>query len=74
VTIDGDGLVNGFVDHLYTRLGTTSIYSAIAGLHTLHITRTHDKSSQSTFTSRFLVTDLNNGDSSASVIKPLPAG
>jgi hypothetical protein len=57
-------LVNGFIDQLYTRLGTTSTYKAI--------TRAQAKSSQSVFTSRFLVTDLNNGDSSASVVTPLP--
>jgi hypothetical protein len=38
VTIDGYGLLNGFIDHLYTRLGSTSHYSAIANLHTLQIT------------------------------------
>jgi hypothetical protein len=48
-------------------------YSIIANLHTLQITRAHAKSSQSAFTSRFLITDLNNGDSSASVLKPLLA-
>jgi hypothetical protein len=31
--------VNGFIDHLYTPLGTTSTYSAIANLHNLQITR-----------------------------------
>jgi hypothetical protein len=70
----GFGLVNGFIDHLYTRLGTTSTHNAIADLHILQITRAHTKSSQSTFTSRFLVVDLNNGDSSASVVTPLPTG
>jgi hypothetical protein len=36
----------------------------------------HAKSSPvcSVFTSRYLVTNLNNGDSSASVATPLPAG
>jgi hypothetical protein len=29
----GFGLVNGFIDHLYTRLGTTHNYSAITNLH-----------------------------------------
>jgi hypothetical protein len=33
-------LVNGFSDHLYTSLGTTSNYSAVANLHTLKITST----------------------------------
>jgi hypothetical protein len=35
--------VNGFIDHLYTSLGTTSIYSAIANLHTLQITTAQAK-------------------------------
>jgi hypothetical protein len=33
--------VNGFIDYLYTRLGTTSNYSAIADLHILRITTAH---------------------------------
>jgi hypothetical protein len=32
------GLVNGFIDHLYTPLRTTSNYSAIAKLYILQIT------------------------------------
>jgi hypothetical protein len=32
------GLVNGFIDHLCTPVGTTSNFSAIASLHTLQIT------------------------------------
>jgi hypothetical protein len=67
-------IVNGFIDHLYTRLGSTSTYNAIAGLHILQITRARAKFSQSAFTSRFLVTVLNNEDFSASVVTPLPAG
>jgi hypothetical protein len=66
--------VNEFIDHLYTRLGTTSTYNAIADLHPLQITIAHAKSSQSAFTSRFLVTDLNDRDSSASVLTSLTAG
>jgi hypothetical protein len=34
----GFGLVNGFIDHLYSRLGNTSNYSATANLHNSHIT------------------------------------
>jgi hypothetical protein len=60
-------------NHLYTRLSTTNNYSATAYLRTLLITTAHAKFSQS-FTSRILVTDLNNGDSSASVLTSLPAG
>jgi hypothetical protein len=34
VTIDGGlDLVNGFIDHLHTRLGTTSNYNATVNLH-----------------------------------------
>jgi hypothetical protein len=63
-----------FIDHLYTWLRTTSTHNAIADIYILQITREHTKPSQSAFTSRFLVMDLNNGDSSASVVTPLPAG
>jgi hypothetical protein len=59
------GLEIGFIDH---NLMTTLNHSAIANLHTLQITTAHAKSFQSTVTSRFPVTDLNNGDSSASVL------
>jgi hypothetical protein len=63
-----------FIDHLYIQLVTTSIYNIIANLHNLLITRARLKSSQSAFTSRFLVMDLNNGDSPASVLTSLLAG
>jgi hypothetical protein len=49
-------------DRLYTQLVTASNYRAIANLHTLKFTRAQAKSSQSAITSRFLATDLNNGD------------
>jgi hypothetical protein len=54
--------------HLLTPLGNTSNYSAIADLHTSEITAANTKSSpvRSVFNSRFLVTDVNSGDSSAS--------
>jgi hypothetical protein len=68
------GLVTGFIRHLYTQVVTTSNYGAIADLHTLQITRAHAKSSQPAYTSCFLVTDLNIGDSSASVLMSLPTG
>jgi hypothetical protein len=64
--------VTRFIDNL--QFQTTSNYGAIANLHTLQITRARVRSSQSTFTSRFLVTDLNNGDFSASVPTSLLAG
>jgi hypothetical protein len=64
----------GFIDHLYIPLGTTSNYSAIADLHALQITATNTKHSpaRSAFSSRFLVTDVNSGDSSASRAQVLP--
>jgi hypothetical protein len=68
----GVGSVIGFTDHL--QIVTTSNYDAIANLYTLQITEAHATSSQSAFTSRFLVTDLNNGDSSASLFTSLPTG
>jgi hypothetical protein len=52
----------------------TSNYNAIANLHTLQITRPHAKYFQFSFTSRFLVTDLNNEDSSTSVLTSLLPG
>jgi hypothetical protein len=69
------GLVNGFIDHLYARHGNTNNYSAIADLHTLQIITAHAKAqSFLVFSSPCMVTALNNGDSSASVLMPLPAG
>jgi hypothetical protein len=68
----GFWLVNGFTDHL--QIVTKSNYNAIANLHTLQFTRADATSSQSAFISRFLVTDLNNGDSSASVLTSLLSG
>jgi hypothetical protein len=62
-----------FTDHLYIQLEATSTYNAIADLHILQITRAH-ASLLSAITSHFLVTELTNGDSSASVVMPLPAG
>jgi hypothetical protein len=37
-------------------------------------TKTHNPSCKSAFTSRYLVTGLSNGDPSASVVTPFPAG
>jgi hypothetical protein len=67
------GCVNGFIDHLYTRLVSASNYNTIADLHILQISRAYAKSFPSVFTSRFLITDHNNGDLSASVVTPLSA-
>jgi hypothetical protein len=50
--------VKGFVDHLYTQLGTTYNNSAIADLHALQFTVTHALGF-SVFTSRILATDLS---------------
>jgi hypothetical protein len=47
----------GFIDTLYTPVGTTINYSAIADLHTLQFTVTHALG-YSVFTSRILATDL----------------
>jgi hypothetical protein len=60
--------MNGFIDHLYTPLGTTSNYSATADLHTLQITTAPAKPFPACYvlTSRFLATTSNSGDSSAS--------
>jgi hypothetical protein len=75
VTIDGVRIGEQIYRPLaYIRLGTTSTYSANADLNTLKMTRAQAKFSKSAFTSRFLVKDLNNGDSSVSVVTPLPAG
>jgi hypothetical protein len=63
--------VTRFNDHIYTQTVATSSYKAIVNLHTLQITRAHVKSSQSAFSSRFLITHLNNGDTSSSVLKSL---
>jgi hypothetical protein len=60
--------VNRFIDHLYTPLGTTSTYYAIADSHTLKITTAPAKHFPAccVFTSHSLATASNSGDSSAS--------
>jgi hypothetical protein len=62
------GLDIGFIDHLYTPLGTTRNYSAIADLHNLQITTAAAKPFPNCWvlTSRSLATTANSGDSSAS--------
>jgi hypothetical protein len=50
-----------FIDRLYTRIVSTSNYSATANLHNCYVS-----------TSRSLATDSNNGDSSASCVQVLP--
>jgi hypothetical protein len=47
----------GFIDILYTVVGTTGNYIAIADLHNLHVTVTN-AIGFSLFTSRILATDL----------------
>jgi hypothetical protein len=59
VTIDGVGLVIGFMEHLYTRLVTASKYNAVTNSRTLQFTTARIKSSQSVFTSRCLMTASN---------------
>jgi hypothetical protein len=54
------------IDHL--EVVTTSNYNTVANFHTLHFTTTHAKSFKSAVASHFPVTDLNNGDSSATVL------
>jgi hypothetical protein len=60
-------MVNEFIDNLYTGLGTTSNYSATANLHYSQITTAPAKPFPAcyVFTSRFLATASNSGDSSA---------
>jgi hypothetical protein len=67
--------VTPFIDHFTSRHGTTSNFSAITYLHSLQITTTNTISSPpcNVFTSRFLVTASNSGDSSASALTPFPA-
>jgi hypothetical protein len=66
----GFRLNTGF-DPLYSRLGTTSNYSATANRHDSQITTAYAKSFPAccVFTSRYLVTVSNSGDSSASALK-----
>jgi hypothetical protein len=68
VTTEKFGLVNGFIDHSYTRLGTTSNYSATANPHNSKINTAPAKPFPAfrDFTSRYLATASNSGDSSAS--------
>jgi hypothetical protein len=63
--------VIGFIDHSQI---VTSNYNIIANLHTIQNTTAFAKTSQSAFTSRFPVTDLNSGDFSASVLTSLLSG
>jgi hypothetical protein len=68
VTIEGYGFMNGFVDHLYTQLRTTSNYGAIADLETLQFPTAPAKPFPAwcVLTSRSLAAASNSEDSSAS--------
>jgi hypothetical protein len=69
-TRGGFGLGIGFIDHLYTQLGTTSNYSAIANLHALQFTTAHAKSLPSACLHQQLHGNgSNSGDSSASELR-----
>jgi hypothetical protein len=61
-------MVNGFTKHLYTRLGSTSNYSATADLHNSQITTAPAKpfSSLLCLHEPFPSNGFNSGDSSAS--------
>jgi hypothetical protein len=67
----------GFIDTLFTQLGTTSNYSAIANLHTLQFTVTHALGF-SVFTSRIPAADLQpshcnfNSHMKSSFHNPIP--
>jgi hypothetical protein len=58
----------GFIDHLYTSLGTTSTYNTIADFHASQITTTPTNPFPTcyVFTSHSLAMASNSGDSSAS--------
>jgi hypothetical protein len=60
--------VNGFIDHLYTRLGTTSHYSATANSHNSQTTTASAKpfTACCVFNSSSLAMASNSGESSAS--------
>jgi hypothetical protein len=63
----GFWLVNGFIDNLYTRLVSTSTYSATANLHNSQIATTFTKPFPACCViSRSLATASNSVDSSAS--------
>jgi hypothetical protein len=71
----GTGIALFFFFFTYTHDLEIQVITATANLHTLQITPAHAKlQSFIVFPSCCLVTALNNGDSSASVLKPLPAG
>jgi hypothetical protein len=62
--------VNRFITHLH--IVTANNYNTATDFHTLQIAKSSPVCS--VFTSRCLVTALNSGGSSASVVMSLPAG
>jgi hypothetical protein len=62
----GLGLETGFIDHL--QVVTTRSHNTLANSRTPQFTTAHTESFQSAVASRFPVTDLKNGDSSASIL------
>jgi hypothetical protein len=58
----GFGLMNGFIDHLYTRLGRTSNYNVIASFHNSQVTTEPSKifPASDVLTSRSLAADFNS--------------
>jgi hypothetical protein len=74
VTIEGVCTGDSICWPLYHTTRNYKYYSSIDNLNTLQIIIAHTKSSQSAFISRLLVTDPNNGDSSASVLTSLLSG
>jgi hypothetical protein len=66
--------VDGFIDHLYKRLISTSNYNVTIN-PTIHESPQHQLSIlRFAFTIRFLVTEPNSGDSSAPVLTSLLSG
>jgi hypothetical protein len=69
----GVELVNGFIGHLYTRLGTTSNYSVTTNIYNSQSTTAPAKPFPAccVFTIRSLAMASNSGDSSASCAQDL---
>jgi hypothetical protein len=74
VTIDGVCIGEYIYWPLVHTAVTTSNYNGIVNPDTSQITGTHIKIFQFVFSRRFLVTDLNNEDSSVSVLTSLLSG
>jgi hypothetical protein len=71
----GYGLVNGFIDHLYTPLGTTRYYGTTVNLHNVQITTAPAEPFPALCvrTSHSMAMVSNSGDSSLSRIQVLPS-